>query len=286
MKKILLHLECDAKASVFDQITAYDAGVDQVIACGGVTPEEVTNLVYGVIFTRGGDDLRNSAIFVGGTRVADAERLMERVLQTFFGPFRVSVMFDANGCNTTAAAAVQKMARGRNLAGKKALVLAGTGPVGTRIAALLAREGCQVLLSSRHLARAQEVCRRLETRAKVKVEPVQVSGGEEAGRALTGVNVLVCCGAPGVRLVDEATWTKQDSLEIMADINAVEPLGIEGIKASDDGKERQGKVAYGALAIGNLKMKIHKAAIQALFRSNDQVMDLEAIYALAGEMDE
>jgi hypothetical protein len=286
MKKILLHLESDAKASVFDQITAYDAGVDQVIACGGVTPEEVTNLVYGVMFTRGGDSLRNSAIFVGGTRVAEAERLMERVLQTFFGPFRVSVMFDANGCNTTAVAAVQKMARGRNLAGKKALVLAGTGPVGTRIATLLAREGCQVLLSSRYLSRAQEVCRRLETQAKVKVEPVQVSGGEEAGRALAGVNVLVCCGAPGARLLDEATWTKQDSLEIMADINAVEPLGIEGIKATDDGKERQGKVAYGAIAIGNLKMKIHKAALQALFRSNDQVLDLEAIYALAGEMGE
>jgi len=42
MKKILVHLEADAQASVFDQITAYDAGVDQVMAYGGVRLDEVT----------------------------------------------------------------------------------------------------------------------------------------------------------------------------------------------------------------------------------------------------
>lgn len=32
MKKLLIHLEADVQASTFDQITAYDAGVDHVLA--------------------------------------------------------------------------------------------------------------------------------------------------------------------------------------------------------------------------------------------------------------
>lgn len=41
MKKILIHLESGPKASVFDQIAAYDAGTDNIIAYGGVTPDDV-----------------------------------------------------------------------------------------------------------------------------------------------------------------------------------------------------------------------------------------------------
>jgi hypothetical protein len=40
-------------------------------------------------------------------------------------------------------------------------------------------------------------------------------------------------------------------------------------------------VVYGAIGIGEMKMKIHKAAIARLFESNDQILDAEEIYALA-----
>ncbi|MDR3560288.1 MAG: methylenetetrahydromethanopterin dehydrogenase [Negativicutes bacterium] len=284
MKKILLQLEADPKASVFDQITAYDAGVDHVMAYGGMTPDEVPNLVYGAMFTRGGENLRHTAIFVGGAQVVPAEGIMKKVLATFFGPVRVSVMFDANGCNTTAAALVCKIARGREISGKKALVLGGTGPVGIRVATLLAREGCVVSLSSRQLARSQEASRFLAEDAGVEVEPVQVAGLTDIGAALDqGVNIVACCGAPGVRLLDQTIWSGCATLEVIADINAVDPLGVEGIKVGDDGKERQGKMVYGAIAIGNLKMKIHRAAVRALFEANDRIIDLAAIYELAKE---
>jgi len=87
-----------------------------------------------------------------------------------------------------------------------------------------------------------------------------------------------------VRLLDHAVWASAPSLEIIADINAVEPLGVEGMKATDNGKEREGKIFYGAIAIGNLKMKVHRAAVQALFKRHDQVLDLTAIYALAKQI--
>ena len=67
----------------------------------------------------------------------------------FFGPFRVSVMLDSNGSNTTAAAGVALLAKAKKLKGKKAVVLAGTGPVGMRAAALLGKEGAEVTITSR-----------------------------------------------------------------------------------------------------------------------------------------
>ena len=85
-----------------------------------MTPANVRDLVYGALFTRGPADLHATAIFIGGSNVAAGEAVLEAVKATFFGPFRVSVLFDANGANTTAAAAVlaalqslRRLARGR-----------------------------------------------------------------------------------------------------------------------------------------------------------------------------
>ena len=286
MKKILIQIESYPKTSVFDQIAAYDAGVDQVLPYGGVESDDVANLVYGAMFTRGGEELRNTAIFIGGINVPTGEVIMKKVLATFFGDFRVSVMFDANGCNTTAAALVHKIAYGRDLRAKKALVAAGTGPVGIRVATLLAQEGCEIYLSSRDLSRAQEVCRQVEENTGAKLMPLQVVSPEDMNKVLArGVNIVACCGAPGVRLLDQSFWSSARTLEIIADLNAVAPLGIEGMKVTDNGQEREGKIFYGAIAIGNLKMKVHRAAVQALFERNDRVLDVAVIYALAKQVE-
>ena len=73
------------------------------------SPAEVRALVYGAMFTRGRADLKNSAVFIGGTDVAKGEAMLKEACGAFFGPLRVSVMLDANGCNTTATAAVVKI---------------------------------------------------------------------------------------------------------------------------------------------------------------------------------
>jgi hypothetical protein len=282
MKKILLHLEKDAKASAFDQITAYDAGVDMVIPYGGVLPEEVENLVYGTIFTRGADKLRNTAIFVGGTNVAEAEELFERVEKTFFASFRVSVMFDANGSNTTAAAAVVKILSVLGPpSGQKAVVLAGTGPVGTRAAVLLAKEGCRAFLSSRSFSRAQEACRRIKERFGMDVVPLEVKDDAGCRNAIDDAQVVFCTGKPGALLLKKEIWSTLPALKVIADVNAVDPPGVEGTKAADNGREREGKIIFGALGIGNFKMKVHKEAIARLFDRNDQVMDVFSIFDLA-----
>ena len=66
MKKILIQLDTDERASNFDAIVAYDADVDVVIPHAGVKPEEVRELVQDAFFTRGPKDLKNMAIWIGG----------------------------------------------------------------------------------------------------------------------------------------------------------------------------------------------------------------------------
>jgi len=146
MKKLLFLFDTDPYASVFDTVVAYDGGADRVAGYASVTPDNVGALVDGTIFTRGGKDKQSTAIFVGGSDIPKGEALFEAVKKRFFGPFRVSIMLDPNGSNTTAAAGVALLTKGRKLKGKKAVVLAGTGPVGQRAARLLAREGAKVVV--------------------------------------------------------------------------------------------------------------------------------------------
>jgi hypothetical protein len=283
MKKLLVQLDSDPFASVFDAITAYDAGVDHVLSYGGVGPDHVRDLVYGAMFTRGGDALKNSAVFIGGSSVPAGEAMLKAVVDSFFGPVRVSVMADPNGANTTAAAAVLKIVRARQVAGKRAVIFAGTGPVGVRAATLLAKEGCRVAITSRNLDRAQSVSQSIRERFGLEVEPLGVGDEAATARTLDGAHIVLTTGAAGVELVSKETWTAVPSIELVADVNAVPPTGVGGIKPTDDGKEREGRLAFGALGIGGLKMKIHRGAVARLFEQNDLVLDVEEIYAIGRE---
>ncbi|HEY7650526.1 MAG TPA: NADP-dependent methylenetetrahydromethanopterin/methylenetetrahydrofolate dehydrogenase [Methylomirabilota bacterium] len=280
MKKLLLQLDSDKHPSSFDRVVAYDAGVDEVMSYGAVRPEDVTPLVHGCLFTRGIPDLKSTAIWIGGSAVEAGEALTTAVTSAFFGPFKVSVMMDSNGCNTTAAAAVARIASAIPLSGARAVVLGGTGPVGLRAAVLLAREGASVVLTSRSRARAEEACAQVKTRFGVSTEPAEARDAAAVARALQGARVCLSAGAAGVTLLPRTIWATHPTLAMLADVNAVPPLGIEGIEAGDKGNERNGKRVFGALGIGSLKMKGHKACMARLFEQNDAVLDLEAIWAI------
>jgi len=281
MKRLLVQLDPDRHPSSFDRIVAYDAGADDVLSYGGVAPEDVTPLVHGAIFTRAVPDLRHTAIWVGGSDVARGEALVEAVTKAFFGPFHVSVMMEANGCNTTAAAAVARLASATNLKGARVVILGGTGPVGIRAAVLLVREGASVAISSRGMDRARAAREQIKARFGIEVEAIEAKDEAGTARALEGAQVCLTAGAAGVTLLPRRVWVGHPTLAVMADVNAVPPLGIEGTEATDKGVEREGKRVFGALAIGSLKMKVHKACVASLFERNDAVLDIEAIYAVA-----
>ncbi len=281
MKKLLLQLDSDRHPSAFDRIVAYDAGADEVLSYGGIAPADVTPLLHGAIFTRGPAELRHTAAWIGGSDTAAGEALLEAARKAFFGPFRVSLMMDSNGCNTTAAAAVARLAGVVELKGKRVVILAGTGPVGIRAAVLFAREGAAVTLTSRSLDRAGAVARELEARFGVQVTPAEARDDAGVARALEGAHVCLTAGAAGTTLLRRALWAGHPTLVALADVNAVPPLGIEGIEATDKATDREGKKVFGALGVGSLKMKVHKACVARLFERNDEVLDLEMIYGIA-----
>ncbi|MDR3575222.1 MAG: NADP-dependent methylenetetrahydromethanopterin/methylenetetrahydrofolate dehydrogenase [Anaerolineaceae bacterium] len=280
MKKLLLQLDSDPHASSFDTVTAYDAGADHVFCYGGVGLSDVRNLVYGAMFTRGGADLKNTAIFIGGSSVPAGEAMLKEVRNTFFGPVRVSVMADPNGSNTTAAAEVLKIIRAVDVSGKNAVIFAGTGPVGVRAAALLSKEGCHVTITSRQLDNANKACSSIKERFNLDVTPMEVRDDLGVTRALENAQIVLATGAAGIELVKKELWSANPKIEVVADANAVPPIGIGGIQPTDDGKERDGKLAFGAIGIGGLKMKIHHASVAKLFEKNDLVLDIEEIYEI------
>lgn len=284
MKKLLLQLDSDKHPSVFDAITAYDAGADQVLTLGNVAVEDVRDLVYGAMFTRGGEDLKNSAVFIGGSDVATGEAMLNAATEAFFGPVRVSVMLDANGCNTTAAAAVAKMLSVGEVTGKKVVVLAGTGPVGLRAASFFAKEGAQVTLTSRKRQRAEAACASIKEGFGVEVSAGEAADENGIRSVLDGAYAVLCAGAAGIMLVPEAIWVEHPTLQVLGDVNAVPPPGIEGIKPHWNGKDKHGKIIFGALGIGGFKMKIHRSCVARLFEQNDLVLDAEEVYATAREI--
>ena len=281
-KKILIQLDSDPHPSVFDRVVAVDAGADFVFAYGGVKPAAVRDLVHGAIFTRGPEDLKSTAVFVGGSDIALGEEILREVEKTFFGPLRVSVLLDGAGSNTTAAAAVVAASRHAKLEGASAIVLGSSGPVGRRVARLLALSGARTVVASRSLERAGEVAREVKERSKdASVEAVATSTSQELAAAIESAEVVIAAGGPGARLLPRDQRLAAKSLQVAIDLNAVPPEGIEGVKATDAAKERDGVIAYGAIGVGGFKMKIHKAALRRLFESNDQVLDLERIFELA-----
>jgi methylenetetrahydrofolate/methylenetetrahydromethanopterin dehydrogenase (NADP+) len=284
VRKLLLQLDASPHPSVFDRVVAYDGGADEVLSYGGVTEAAVRDLVHGAMFTRGPKDLHNTAIFIGGTDMAAGERLLNAVKATFFGPLRVSVMLDANGSNTTAAAAVTKLQQSAgSVAGLRAVVTAGTGPVGSRAAGLLAKAGADVTLTSRRKPDPAFIGS-IQKRFGGTLRGVSMSEAAHANIVLEGAALLLNAGPAGVCLVPKAAWAGRPGLRAAADVNAVPPLGVDGIEVMDNGADRDGVKVFGALGVGGLKMKIHKACIARLFERNDLILDAEAIADVASDL--
>ena len=284
MKKLLFQFDTDIHPSVFDTVVAYDGGADHVIGYGGLTPENISGLVDGTIFTRAPKDKKNTAIFVGGSDMIAGQALFIAVQKHFFPGFQVSVMLDSNGSNTTAAAAVAKLASSGTLSGKKAVVLAGTGPVGQRAAAMLAIEGAEVSVTGRKMERAVQVCDNMKARFGVTLTPVEAFDNHARAKAIEHANIVLATGAAGVELLSVDQWQHNAHIEMIADANATPPLGIGGTDVMDKGNLRNGKIIWGAIGFGSLKLNLHRACIAKLFEDNKQVFDAENIFALAKEM--
>src|SRR3989442_2666447 len=221
MRKLLLQLDSSRLPSVCDRVVAYDAGADEVLSYGGIAEPDVRDLIHGCIFTRGPKDLKHTAVFIGGADMAAGEALLAAARKAFFGPFTVSLMLDSNGSTATAVAAVAKLLQAAGeVRGQRAVVVAGTGPVGLRAAGLLAKAGAEVVITSRK-PEAGERARQLVTkRFGGTVRALPMADTREAARALEGAALVLNAGPAGVQLVPQAAWAKRPGLKAAADVNA------------------------------------------------------------------
>jgi len=153
-----------------------------------------------------------------------------------------------------------------------------------RAAGLLAKAGADVTLTSRKADAGEHARDLIRQRFGGSVRSVPVAPGPDVARVLEGAALLLNAGPAGVQVVPKRAWAGRAPLRVAVDLNAVPPLGIEGIEAMDDGVAREGVTCFGALGVGNLKMKLHKACIARLFDRNDLVLDAETIADVAREL--
>ncbi len=122
--------------------------------------------------------------------------------------------------------------------------------------------------------------RRISSRQIESNHAVQALDISENAKAIEDCHAVVACGAAGVELVSTESLKQIPSIQVAIDLNAVPPQGITGIAVTDKAKAYGNLIGYGALGVGGLKMKIHRAAIQSLFESNDQLLDAAEVLAI------
>lgn len=294
---LILHLFTPAaQASPFDVNMAYDAGYEAVVPYAGVTLADVANLTQDAIFSRGPKRVRRTGIFIGGRDLDLALDMLAAARKAMVPPFEVSVFADPSGAFTTAAAVVAAVERelrekhGSELAGRRVLVLGGTGPVGTAAATLAAQEGAVVeLASSTDLERARVAADRIRTRSKLAVNPVLADAGS-LPKLLGEVEVVIAAAKAGNEVVPAASLAAARALLVAADVNAVPPAGIAGVGVMDNGAPLgaagSGKaVGIGALAVGNIKYQVERGLFQSMCTSEKALyLDFRHAFEKAREL--
>lgn len=275
----LLHIFSPTKAvSPFDINMAYEARYDAVIPYSNVGLEDTVGLVQDCIFSRGPKGVRRTAIFIGGREFGLALDMLDTARRAMVPPFEVSVFTDPSGAITTAAAVVACVERrvaaaGRGaLAGKKVYVLGGTGPVGICAGLLAARcEAVTTLTSHQGLGAAQKAADDYNHRFGWGLRGADASSPEALARIVADADILINTARAGVQVLSGAALAGARALLVAADVNAVPPAGIEGIGLHDDGvplASVPGAVGIGALAIGDVKYKVHTRLLQIMYEAD------------------
>ncbi len=290
-KVTMIFLDTDKHVSPFEVTTFIDLFPEaHVLLYSNVTPDDAKKIIQDAMFSRG---CKNTKIFIGGSDVDRALEILEIAKKTMFPPFEMPIIIDPRGAYTTAAGAVGKIYMLMKKLGlgdfkdKNVAVLAGTGPVGIAAAKIFALEEANVIVTSRSLSRAEAVATKINKEVGAeRVKGVQASSPEEIGRAIENVEIVLATGAAGVQLLPLSILKDfGKKCKIVADVNAVPPLGIEGLKPKDDGKEIiPGVYDIGALPIGALKNRILEELFRKVVESRKGIFDFVSAYNIFKEV--
>ncbi len=292
-KQILHMLAPGRHASPFDVNMALDAGYDAVVPYTGVTPDEVAGLVQDAMFSRPPKAGARTGLFLGGKDAIAVLDMLQAGKQAMVPPFGVSLFADPAGSFTTAGAMVAKVERllgrecQRDLTGLRVAVFGATGVVGFASAVIAALQGAAVtLVGYDGAARVQKAATEIERRFAVHVAAADGSTDERKSALIQQAEAVFSAGRAGVQVLSEAQLHAAPALLVAADVNAVPPAGIEGLKAGADGvKLPSGAFGIGALAIGNVKYRTQLGLFCRMIESDKPLsLDFRDAFALARDL--
>lgn len=288
-KTVFVFLDTDKYCSPFDMLVAIDAFPDSMIfKYENVTGEDAAKIVYDTLFPRGPLGAAHTKIFINGSNFDMVEKVVAATQKSMASaPWGNSIIVDPRGAYSTAAGAVAKtlglsLEKGLGtLEGKNITVLAGTGPVGQTAARIYASEKAKVTITSRTMTKGQAVADKINKElGEERVKVVEVSKPEQTGMAIKEAEIILAAGAGGIQLLSQEELNKNaKKCKIVADINAIKPVGVEGLDSNDDGKElKSGLFGIGALAIGKLKIKIETEMIKRATAEAQGLFDYAIAY--------
>jgi methylene-tetrahydromethanopterin dehydrogenase len=298
-KRTIIHmLDPMAHTSPFDINMAADAGFDVVVPYNNVKLEQVHGLVQDAIFSRGPTGVKRTAIFIGGRDIGLAMAMLEAAKKAMVPPFQVSVLADPSGAFTTAAALVAcverelKSKHSTGLAECRAVVFGGMGPVGIATGIIASLNGAHTSLVD-HLTgdNALAVVKEYNRLCGSSLRGTFASSDADKAFLVANADVVFCTAKAGIEVLNAAVLAQARKLKVAGDVNAVPPLGIEGIKLKDYSAPLQyataaaGAMGIGALAVGNVKYKLQQALLHAMLESEQPVyLDFRDAFQRAREL--
>jgi len=277
-KRSILHmLDPMPNNSPFDINMAMDAGFDVLMPYSNVKLDSVYGLTQDAIFSRGPAGVKRTGIFIGGRDLGLAMDMLDASQQAMVPPFEVSVFADPSGAFTTAAALVAcvekelKAKHGKELKDCTALVFGGTGPVGIATGIIASLAGAETALVD-HLSydTAEDIAKAYNRRFGCTLKGACASSDADKIKLVANIDIIFCVAKAGVQVLSAAVLKEAKQLNVAGDVNAVPPLGIEGIKRNDSGApllhavNAQGAVVVGALAVGNVKYTLQHEMLKLM----------------------
>jgi methylene-tetrahydromethanopterin dehydrogenase len=294
MAKHILHMLSPLKhMSPFDVNMAADAGFDVVIPYVDVKLEEVTGLVQDAMFSRPPKDAVRTGIFIAGKNASLALDMLDAARGALLKPFEVSIFADPAGSFTTAAAMVARVEKTlkekkkRGLSGTRVIIFGATGVVGFCSAVIAALEGARVTLAGHDgPQRVEKGAAEIKNRFGASVGFMDGRTSEMKIAGLRDADVALCAERAGVQILSSADLRQAPELLVAADVNAVPPLGVEGLELHANGADLpNGSLGIGALAIGNVKYQCEFKLFERMVKSDKALcLDFRDAFQLAREL--
>lgn len=284
--------------SPFDLNMAADAGFDVLIPYCNVKLEEVNGLVQDAIFSRGPAGVKRTGIFIGGRDIRLGMDMLDAAKRAMVPPFVVSVFADPSGAFTTAAAlvaSVEKQLRekhGLGLQDLRAVVFGGTGPVGLATGVIASLAGAHTTIVD-HLSIdvALQKVDEYNRLCGCTLHGTHASSDADKARLLAHADVIFCTAKAGVEVLNADVLADAHQLKVVGDINAVPPLGVEGVKRLDNGAPLKyainspNAVGIGALAVGNVKYQLQNRLLALMLETAEPVyLDFRDAFQKAREL--